>query len=150
MSGLATVRAFLPSPSSNAIHLGPFQLRAYGLLIAIGLVVSTRWAERRWVRGGGRPGEIGGIAIWAVQPELSVRLYHVITDYELYQHDLLGAFAIWDGGLGLAGGIAAMEGMRIDFAHTIIRLRVNAWMSSSSPPDPSFAERTEQFGDPAN
>ena len=100
-----------------------------------------RWKARRdrWHRHLGGPAGIVG-----------ARLHHVITDYELYQHDLLGAFAIWDGGLGLAGGIAAMEGMRIDFAHTIIRLRVNAWMSSSSPPDPSFAERTEQFGDPAD
>ena len=69
-----------------------------------------RWKARRdrWHRHLGGPAGIVG-----------ARLYHVITDYELYQHDLLGAFAIWDGGLGLAGGIAAMEGMRIDFAQII-------------------------------
>ena len=34
-------------------------------------------------------------------------MYHVITDYELYLHRPLNAFAIWDGGLGIWGGVAA-------------------------------------------
>ena len=38
---------------------------------------------------------------------LGARLYHVITDYELYTNQPWKAFAIWDGGLGIPGGIAA-------------------------------------------
>ena len=38
------VRAVLggiPSPATNAIHIGPLQLRAYGLAIAIGAIVAV-------------------------------------------------------------------------------------------------------------
>jgi prolipoprotein diacylglyceryltransferase len=38
---------------------------------------------------------------------IGARLYHVVTDYEIYTHNPLKALAIWDGGLGIPGGIAA-------------------------------------------
>ena len=38
---------------------------------------------------------------------IGARLYHVVTDYELYTHHPWRALAIWDGGLGIPGGIAA-------------------------------------------
>ncbi len=46
--------------------------------------------------------------MWAVPAGIvGARLYHVVTDYELYTHHPLRALAIWDGGLGIPGGIAA-------------------------------------------
>jgi prolipoprotein diacylglyceryl transferase len=100
--------AFLPSPPRDAIHVGPLQLRAYGLMIALGVVAAVYWAERRWAARGGRPGDISAIALWAVPAGiLGARLYHVVTDYELYTHHPWRAVAIWDGGLGIPGGIAA-------------------------------------------
>ena len=39
---LGGLLASLPSPSDNAIHIGPLQLRAYGLMIAIGVIVAAR------------------------------------------------------------------------------------------------------------
>jgi prolipoprotein diacylglyceryl transferase len=100
--------AAIPSPPSNAVHLGPLQLRAYGLMIALGVIAAVYWGERRWAARGGHPGDISAIALWAVPAGiLGARLYHVVTDYELYTHDPWRAFAIWDGGLGIPGGIAA-------------------------------------------
>ena len=50
------------------------------------------------------------IAVWAVPFGLvGGRLYHVITDYELYfseGRDWVDAFKIWEGGLGIWGAIA--------------------------------------------
>ena len=100
--------ASIPSPPWNALHIGPLQLRFYGLTIAIGVIFAARFADRRWVRRGGIEGEIGRLAVWAVPAGvIGARLYHVITDYELYTHHPWKAFAIWDGGLGIPGGIAA-------------------------------------------
>ena len=33
--------ASIPSPSSNAIELGPLDLRAYGLMIALGVLAAA-------------------------------------------------------------------------------------------------------------
>jgi prolipoprotein diacylglyceryl transferase len=41
---------------------------------------------------------------------VGARIYHVLTDYQLYTDDPLRALAIWDGGLGIWGGIAAGVG----------------------------------------
>ena len=103
--------AYLPSPASGAIHLGPLQLRAYGLCIALGVWAAVTVAARRYSRRGGEPALITTIAIWAVPGGiLGARAYHVITDYELYLPPRgvpLNALEIWDGGLGIWGGVAA-------------------------------------------
>ncbi|MEV4438177.1 prolipoprotein diacylglyceryl transferase, partial [Streptomyces sp. NPDC049577] len=59
---------------------------------------------------GGRAGTEADIAVWAVPFGLvGGRLYHVITDYELYFGDgrnWVNAFKIWEGGLGIWGAVA--------------------------------------------
>ena len=103
--------AFIPSPSSGSLHLGPLQLRAYGLCIAFGVWAAVTVCSRRYARRGGNPNLVTTIAIWAVPAGiLGARLYHVVTDYELYlppHGHLLNALKIWDGGLGIWGGVAA-------------------------------------------
>jgi prolipoprotein diacylglyceryl transferase len=96
----------IPSPSQNAIHLGPFQVRAYGLAIAIGIIAAVGIAQRRWANRGGNPDDIGAIAVWAVPAGLvGARLYHVITDWRRFQGRWLDVFAVWKGGLGIPGGL---------------------------------------------
>ncbi|MBS2962700.1 prolipoprotein diacylglyceryl transferase [Actinocrinis puniceicyclus] len=102
--------AFLPSPTSAELKLGPFPIRFYALCIIAGIAVAVWLGERRWRARGGEPNVITDIAIWAVPfGLLGGRLYHVITDYELYftaGKDWVRAFYIWDGGLGIWGAIA--------------------------------------------
>jgi prolipoprotein diacylglyceryl transferase len=101
----------IPSPSSGSVHLGPFQLRAYGLCIALGVWAAVAVSARRYRARGGDPALITVIALWAVPAGIiGARIYHVITDYELYFTNgghPLNALKIWDGGLGIWGGIAA-------------------------------------------
>jgi prolipoprotein diacylglyceryl transferase len=105
--GTMFVPASIPSPSSGAIHLGPLQIRAYGLMIALGVVAAVRFAGRRWEARGGRAEDLTAMATWAVPAGLvGARLYHVITDYQRFQGHWLDAFAIWKGGLGIWGGVA--------------------------------------------
>jgi prolipoprotein diacylglyceryl transferase len=113
-TGLVALVASIPSPSSNEIVLGPLHLRAYGLMIAIGVIVAVWIAQRRWAARGGDPDDITTIALWAVPAGLiGSRIYHVVTDYNrLYcgtpkcEGSLWPeAFQIWSGGLGIPGGI---------------------------------------------
>jgi prolipoprotein diacylglyceryl transferase len=99
--------AFIPSPPDNAIHLGPLQLHAYGLMIALGVVAAVWLAGRRLeARGVGTKEDISTIAMWGVPAGIiGARLYHVITDWKSFQGDWLRAFKIWDGGLGIWGGV---------------------------------------------
>jgi prolipoprotein diacylglyceryl transferase len=104
------ILAAIPSPDQGVWYLGPFPLRAYALAIITGVVVAVWLGERRWVARGGRPGQVGDIAIWAVPFGLvGGRLYHVITDYQLYfgeGRDPITAFYVWQGGLGIWGAVA--------------------------------------------
>ncbi|MFI5825849.1 prolipoprotein diacylglyceryl transferase [Streptomyces sp. NPDC051578] len=102
--------AYIPSPSTGVIHLGPIPLRGYAFCIIIGVFVAVWLGNKRWIARGGKPGTVADIAVWAVPFGLiGGRLYHVITDYQLYfgeGRDWVDAFKIWEGGLGIWGAIA--------------------------------------------
>jgi prolipoprotein diacylglyceryl transferase len=105
---LVVVLAFLPSPGTNAIHLGPLQVRLYGLMIALGVLAGVWLASRRWAARGGDPAMVATIATWAVPAGLvGARLYHVVTDYRSYEGRWFDVVAVWRGGLGIPGGIIA-------------------------------------------
>ncbi|MYY06223.1 MULTISPECIES: prolipoprotein diacylglyceryl transferase [unclassified Streptomyces] len=102
--------AYIPSPSTGVIDLGPIPLRGYAFCIIIGVFVAVWFGNKRWVARGGTAGTVADIAVWAVPFGLvGGRLYHVITDYQLYFSDgenWVDAFKIWQGGLGIWGAIA--------------------------------------------
>ncbi len=103
--------AFIPSPSQGTWNLGPLPLRAYALLIILGIVVAIVVGSRRYVARGGSAGVIGDIALWAVPfGIIGGRLYHVVSDWQLYfapgGSGFIGALRIWDGGLGIWGAVA--------------------------------------------
>ncbi len=105
------VLAFIPSPAQGVWNLGPIPVRAYALLIVAGIIIAVWFGGKRYVARGGRPGAITDIAIWAVPfGIIGGRLYHVITDNQLYfgpdGKGLVAAFRIWDGGLGIWGAVA--------------------------------------------
>jgi len=95
--------ASIPSPSSPDV--GPFHM--YGILLAVGVLVGVWVAERRWHARGYHRGTIYDLAFWiVVWGVVGARLYHVVTDYQLFDDDPLGAFAIWRGGLSIWGAVA--------------------------------------------
>jgi len=104
------VLASLPSPSQGVWHLGPIPIRAYALCIIAGIVVAIWLTQRRWKARGGDPDDIMDVALWAVPFGIvGGRIYHVITDPELYflpGRDPIKALYIWDGGLGIWGAVA--------------------------------------------
>ncbi|MEU7691166.1 prolipoprotein diacylglyceryl transferase [Microbispora hainanensis] len=104
--------ASIPSPSQGVWNLGPIPIRAYALCIVLGVIVAVWIGERRWRARGGAPGTITDLAVWAVPFGLvGGRLYHVITDWQIYfgsdaPKRPIDALFIWEGGLGIWGAIA--------------------------------------------
>lgn len=107
---LASLPASIPSPEQGVWHLGPIPIRAYALCIIAGVLVAAILANRAWVARGGRHGTIYDLTIWAVPFGLvGARLYHVVTDHQLYFSegaDPWRALYVWEGGLGIWGGVA--------------------------------------------
>ena len=94
--------ASIPSPSSTGLDLGPLTLNYYGLCIGLGVIVAVVIAQRRWTRMGGHPDDIPEIAKWAVPAGVvGARIYHVITDWR----PVTEWIKIWEGGLGIPGGL---------------------------------------------
>ena len=101
-----SVLAYLPSPSRGVVHLGPFPLRAYALCIIAGVVLAVVMGERRFVARGGQPGAVTDVATIAVPfGLLGARVYHVVTSPGAYLDDPVRALFIWQGGLGIPGGV---------------------------------------------
>ncbi len=104
----AAVWAAIPSPGSGDIHIGPLRFTAYGLMIALGVLAAVELARRRAASRSINPEDITAVATWAVPAGLvGARLYHVITDYRRFEGHWLDVFKIWEGGLGIPGGVIA-------------------------------------------
>lgn len=110
MRALGMSDLFIPSPTISALELGPLTIRFYALAILTGIVVGTWLTARRLRARGGTTAQTLDIVVWALPFGIvGGRLYHVITDNQLYfgpDKDPWGAFRIWEGGLGIWGAVA--------------------------------------------
>lgn len=99
--------ASIPSPSSGSISIGPLSIHAYGLMIALGVIAAVWLCGRRLERAGtGTKEDINSIAVWAViAGVIGSRLYYVVTDKSDPWKHPLKALQIWNGGLGIPGGL---------------------------------------------
>ncbi|MBA3268164.1 MAG: prolipoprotein diacylglyceryl transferase, partial [Acidimicrobiia bacterium] len=115
---MVALAASIPSPPRGTLYLGPVPLRAYAFCIVAGVIAAVAVARARWVARGGDEHTIADLAIWSVPAGLiGARLYHVATDYQLYTDDPMGALRIWDGGLGIWGGVAVGTAVGLWMAH---------------------------------
>ncbi|MFD0774507.1 prolipoprotein diacylglyceryl transferase [Streptomonospora algeriensis] len=107
----ATDRALaaFPSPEVSSISLGPVTIHFYALCILAGVFAAVFWSERRWAAMGGEKGTIVDLAVPAVLLGLlGGRIYHVISDYQLYfgpGRNPVEALYITNGGLGIWGAV---------------------------------------------
>jgi prolipoprotein diacylglyceryl transferase len=102
-----TPPAFIPSPSSNGFSIGPLFFHAYGIAYVFAVAAAIFLSRRRWARVGGDPDLIYDIAMWAFPAGLiGGRIYFIITTPSQVPDHWWGVFAIWEGGLGIWGGIA--------------------------------------------
>jgi prolipoprotein diacylglyceryl transferase len=112
------IDAFIPSPPSNGIHIGPLVVHAYGLAYVAAVLAAVAITKRRWRAVGGDPALVGEVALWAFPAGLiGGRLYFLVTSWNEVPDHWWGPFAVWQGGLGIWGGIAAGTAVGIWVLH---------------------------------
>ncbi|MGB0676128.1 MAG: prolipoprotein diacylglyceryl transferase [Ilumatobacteraceae bacterium] len=99
--------ASIPSPSWSSLSIGPIELRVYGFLIAVGVVLAIRRLGsglERFKTGGSEAA--ASIGMWGVGAGLiGARLYHVVTEWDRFSGNLSEIPKVWHGGLGVPGGV---------------------------------------------
>lgn len=142
----STLLSSIPSPSSGALSLGSLKLNAYGLMIAIGVIVAVRIAGRRAEKFGVATMEdFSSIATWAVPAGIiGGRVYHVITDVQLFRDNWVDAFKIWQGGLGIWGGVFA--GVLVGFWRAKVRGLDAWWILTCAAPAIPVAQAIGRWG----
>jgi prolipoprotein diacylglyceryl transferase len=100
--------AAIPSPSTNFIQIWVFELKAYGLMIAVGAMLAVWITGRRYVAAGGDLLVVHRMATWSIPAGIvGARLYHVATDFSRFQNNWSEIPKLWKGGLGIWGAVAA-------------------------------------------
>ncbi|MGI9613586.1 MAG: prolipoprotein diacylglyceryl transferase [Acidimicrobiales bacterium] len=98
--------ASIPSPSQNQISIGPLDLRAYGFLIALGVLAGVWLSSKRLAQDGLDPEIIPNMALWVLPSAIiGARAYFVLTNWGRFADDIPSAFRLWEGGLGIPGGV---------------------------------------------
>ncbi len=106
--------ASIPSPSDGVLRLGPVPLHMYGLLIGTAVLVGALVGRSRYVaKGSGEVEESTAraraydrVVFWAVLGGLiGARLYHVVTDYQLFEGNWGRTVEIWNGGFAIWGAV---------------------------------------------
>jgi prolipoprotein diacylglyceryl transferase len=97
----------IPSPSFNGIHVGPFEIRIYGLCYVLAVLAAVAITTRRWEAQGGSRELVQEVALWGFPAGIvGGRLYFLATSWNEVPDHWWGPFAVWKGGLGIWGGIA--------------------------------------------
>lgn len=101
--------ASIPSPSSGELDLFGLSIHVYGLMIALGVVAAVWLAGRRLEAAGtGTRDDMASIAVWAVSAGvIGARLYYIVTDKSDPWSEPSRWLKIWQGGLGIPGGLLA-------------------------------------------
>ncbi len=98
--------AYIPSPSANGFHIGPFFFHAYGIAYVFAVTAAILVTRPRWAKLGGDPDLVYEVAMWGFPAGLiGGRIYFLITTPSQIPDHWWGPFAIWEGGLGIWGGI---------------------------------------------
>lgn len=91
------------------LQIGPFAIRWYGALIAVGVLVGTMWTLRAARRREIDPDAILDLAPWLVVAGiLGARLVYVLTSPSAFfgpGGSIVDAFKVWQGGISIHGGI---------------------------------------------
>ncbi len=99
----------IPAPPIGGFFIGPLEIRIYAICILIGMLLAAWLSRKRFVQRGGDGERFDTMVfILIVVGIIGARLYHVITDYQLYfgpGRNPWQALNIRNGGLGIWGGV---------------------------------------------
>ncbi|HXJ82073.1 MAG TPA: prolipoprotein diacylglyceryl transferase [Candidatus Methylomirabilis sp.] len=113
------------SPGAIAFYLGPFTIRWYGILVAVGLGVGFWLAHREALAENLPADDILRVGQWAVIAGfIGARAYEVIFNWGYYGRYPSKIIAIWEGGLAIHGGLIVGLLVGVYLAH---RWKVPLW-----------------------
>jgi len=98
--------ASISSPHTGVFHIFGRPIHMYGLMLLLAIVACIWLTWVRWKRLGGDPDLVLRVAVWGVAAGIvGARAYHDITSWNQVPDHWWGPFAVWQGGLGVWGGI---------------------------------------------
>jgi phosphatidylglycerol---prolipoprotein diacylglyceryl transferase len=98
--------ASIPSPHSGVVDLGPLHIHMYGLMLLLAIAACIAITGFRWTRLGGDWDLVLRVAVWGVAFGIvGARAYHDITSWNEVPNKWWGFLAVWQGGLGVWGGV---------------------------------------------
>ncbi len=100
------------------------------------MACAVYFAGRRWAKQGGDPNVVGQIATWALPAGvIGARLYHVATDWKKFSGRWGDIFKIWEGGLGIWGGVilGTLVGLLVT---RVKKLPLGGMMTAAAPAIP--------------
>lgn len=107
-------------------HLGPFQIRWYGLMFAIGFWLGTNIVAKMFKHEGAPESWLGTLLLWVVGATIiGARLGHVFFyQWDYYSQHPEKIIAFWEGGLASHGGTIAI----------IIAVFLFSWITTKRSP----------------
>lgn len=88
------------------VHLGPFALTWYGVIVAIAIVVGVWLASREARRKSLPMAEVESLVWWVVVGGfVGARALHVVDRWDFYAAQPMAILAVWNGGLAILGGV---------------------------------------------
>ncbi len=83
-----------------------FSYNLYGVIISLSIFFALIFTEHRLKKKGYSADLVWKLSLWILPFGLiGARLYHVFDLWSYYSQDLTQVFAVWNGGLGIIGGL---------------------------------------------
>ena len=104
---MTALLGFIPSPHAAGFHIGPLFIHMYGITLLVAILACCWLTARRWGAIGGDSDLVVRVAVWGVAfGVIGARAYHDLTSWsEVPTPKWKGIFEVWQGGLGIWGGI---------------------------------------------
>lgn len=117
------LHSWIPSPT--ILSLGAFELRWYGLLLALGAAAGLHILRTLGRKKGFLDTDLVDLFVWlTVAGFFGGRLYHVLNEFSYYLHHPTQVWMVWEGGLGIHGAMFAGLVTLILFSR---RKKLSAW-----------------------
>ncbi|MBI2415422.1 MAG: prolipoprotein diacylglyceryl transferase [Candidatus Kerfeldbacteria bacterium] len=95
----------LPNLHWMIIQLGPITIQVWGLFVALGIITGLAVARQFAQQRGLDSQLMVDLIFWSVLGGLvGGRIFFVVTEWSLFQGNLLDVVKIWQGGMSLSGG----------------------------------------------
>lgn len=99
---------FINNINPDLINIGPFSIRFYGIVYALGFLLVAYILARnsKKIKNLDKDKAYDIVTYGMIFGLIGARIFHVIDSFYLYKNNLWNVFAIWNGGLGFQGGLA--------------------------------------------